>query len=57
MLILPMDPRPVLEAMDQFISWLFRAEEVAASHQPFKADLISLKEEEIAHTVRLQQVN
>lgn len=52
-----MDHRPVLEAMDQFISWLFRAEEVAATHQPLKADLISLKEEEIAHTVRLQQVN
>ena len=37
--------------MNQFITWLSRAEELAASHPPLKADLIALKEEEIAHTV------
>ena len=37
--------------MNQFITWLSRAEELAASHPPLKADLVALKEEEIAHTV------
>ena len=49
--ILPVDHQPVQEALNHFIAWLSRAEEVAASHPPLKADLISLKEEEIAHTV------
>ena len=48
---LPVDHQPVQEALNHFIAWLSRAEEVAASHPPLKADLISLKEEEIAHTV------
>lgn len=43
--------------MNQFITWLSRAEELAASHPPLKADLIALKEEEIAHTVRNNEVN
>lgn len=42
--------------MNQFITWLTRAEELAASHPPLKADLVALKEEEIAHTVRDYEV-
>ena len=53
MFVLPVDHQPVQEAMNKFITWLSRAEEIAAKHPPLKADLISLKEKEIAHTVRI----
>ena len=49
---LPVDHQPVEEAMNHFITWLSRAEEVASNYQPLKADLITLREEEIANTVR-----
>lgn len=52
MYTLPVDHQPVEEAMNHFITWLSRAEEVASNYQPLKADLITLREEEIASTVR-----
>ena len=50
---LPVDHHPVEEAMNHFITWLTRAEEVASNYQPLKADLITLREDEIANTVHL----
>ena len=49
--LLPVDHQRVEEAMNHFITWLSRAEEVAFNYQPLKADLITLREEEIANTV------
>lgn len=54
--VLPVDHQPVEEAMNHFISWLSRAEEVAFNYRPLKADLITLREEEIANTVRLHSL-
>lgn len=50
---LPVDYQPVEEALNHFISWLSRAEEVASNYKPLKPDLITLKDEEIAITVSL----
>lgn len=52
MFALPVDHHPVEEAMNHFISWLTRAEEVASNYEPLKPDLITLREDEIAITVR-----
>ena len=52
---LPVDHQPVEDAMNHFITWLSRAEEVASNYQPLKADLNTLREDEIANTVRQKQ--
>ena len=49
---LPVDHQPVEEAMNHFITWLTRAEEVASNYQQLKPDLITLRDDEIANTVR-----
>ena len=49
--VLPVDHQPLEQAINRFDEWLRRSEETVSNQQPLTADLILLREEEIAHKV------